>query len=465
MDQDLRLTPFEESLLLDDRLSYPWSCFLRARFTGCLRRDAFEAAVQTVVSRHPLVASLIEQRRRKLWWKQVSNPQPRIAWFEQTLTDEYPTATHLDPRKEIGVRFMVTVDTAANASDVVIQFHHASCDGKGGFQLLDDLLTAYAAACGGTSEGEETEPAAPLRELRPEQLKHRNRFGLTLWRCLRMVPSQLSGLIGAWQFLGRTAASLLPQEKEPDDGPLPDGYPAAHVHWFDRAETKAILDAAKQVGSTVNDLLSRDFILAMNAWRKDSGIGTDEDWLRLMVPMSMRSDVDRCVSAANIMSTVFLDRRREDCADPAQLLTTIRDQMNLIKDRELGFTYLFSLLVARSLPGGLARFHWDDRCVATAILSNLGKPLANSPLPLENGRIMAGNLTLERVEALAPLRPHTCVSVTLMTCGDRLAVAMHYDPRAMTAQQSAELLQYYSDAIAESSGMGRPETEVLARRA
>ena len=446
MAKTLRLTAFEESLLLDDRPGYPWSCFIRLRFAGCLQRGAFETAARTTLSPHPLIASLVRENRRRLTWHPVENPRPQIDWIEGPLSDEYPAASHLDVRKEIGVRFTLVVDPESDASDLVVQFHHSCCDGKGGFQFVGDLIIAYA---GAASEEKSPCQPAPLNE---DQLKHRNRFGLSFWRIVKMIPTQLTGLIGAWEFLGRTAAPLLPHEPKPDATAPPSGYPATETHCFDEAETTAILNAARLSGNTLNNLLIRDLILAIDRWRANSNVGSDEDWLRLMVPMNMRSAADEGVSAANIMSTVFIDRRREDCVDSAQLLQSIREQMDLIKRRELGFTYLFSLVVARALPGGLARFHWDDRCVATAILSNVGRPFADSPLPRRDGKLVAGNVVLERAEALAPLRPNTCVSLTLTTCSGRLAVAMHYDPRALSTKQSSELLRYYVDSIQASAG-------------
>ena len=55
MSLSLPLTTMEEFIYWEDRPAYPWSCFVRLRFSGCLDRAAFESAVRTVLARHPLV--------------------------------------------------------------------------------------------------------------------------------------------------------------------------------------------------------------------------------------------------------------------------------------------------------------------------------------------------------------------------------------------------------------------------
>ena len=108
MNLSLPLTTMEEFLYWEDRPAYPWSCFVRLRFSGCLDRTAFETAVRTVLARHPLFAAKVEtDRRGRLRWSAVDNPAPKIKWETAPTGGPLPPATHLDLRREIGIRFHV----------------------------------------------------------------------------------------------------------------------------------------------------------------------------------------------------------------------------------------------------------------------------------------------------------------------------------------------------------------------
>src|SRR3972149_4875148 len=137
----------EEFLYWEDRPAYPWSCFVRLRFLGCLDRAAFQSAVRTVLARHVLLAAKVETSSRgRLRWSTMEDPAPVIKGETASVGGPLPPATHLDLRREIGIRFHVRTD--ATASDLTIQFHHACCDGAGIALFIKEFLVAYAMACG-----------------------------------------------------------------------------------------------------------------------------------------------------------------------------------------------------------------------------------------------------------------------------------------------------------------------------
>ncbi len=344
MRLSLPLTTMEEFLYWEDRPAYPWSCFVRLRFSGCLDRKAFESAVRTVLARHPLLAAKVETAGRgRLRWSAVEDPAPAIKWESAPIGGPFPPATRLDLRREIGIRFHVRTD--ATATEAIIQFHHACCDGVGIALVVRDLLVAYAVANG-------TVPSrARLTALDPGKLAGRGRFGLTLGKLLRMAPKQLVGLLGARQFLMRKPAPLVPHSVCPNDGPLPEPYPAIVHHLFDRQSAAGIRKAAVRQGVTSNDLLARDLFLALAEWRLRQNIVDDGSWLRMMIPMSLRTADDRLMPAANMVSSVFLDRRGPDFADADLLLRGIHEEMDLIKRTAPGFYLYFFHGHLPAVPG------------------------------------------------------------------------------------------------------------------
>jgi len=429
------LTAIEEFLFWEDRPAYPWSCFLRFRFSGQLDRDAFESAVTVALDRHPLLRSKIKKRRfGRLWWEVVDQAQPSIRWRTGSAEDGFPTATHLSLFDEIGIRFDVVAD--ASRSDLVIQWHHACCDGAGIFLFVHDLLIAYALAQG-KHPGRLEFPV-----LDPNRLRQRGKYGLTVSKFLRMLPKQLTGLGGVRQYLTRSAAPIVPHEIRPDDEPPPEGYPAVRSWTFNAEETARLRKAAKGRQVTMNDLMARDLFLALATFRSGQNLA-DDRWLRMMVPMNLRSTDDRRLSAANVVSLVFLDRRDADYGDEERLLQSIHEQMDLIKRLHLGLTFVFSSYVCRYLPGGLKRRVRQGKSDISCIFTNLGRVLAHSPLLKNSGRLVSGNATLERIEAAAPIRPNLCASFAVYTYARELTVNLHYDPRVISSEQATCLLDAF----------------------
>jgi NRPS condensation-like uncharacterized protein len=439
----LPLTTMEEFLYWEDRPAYPWSCFARLRFSGCLDRTAFEAAVRVVLDRHPLLtAKVATGRRGRLRWASVENPAPIVKWESGLSNGGYPPATRLDLCEEIGIRFHVRTNSAD--SELIIQFHHVCCDGAGIAVVIRDLLVAYAMAFGSVPE------RTRLAALDPGRLAERGRFGLTARKLLRMVPDQLVGLRGARQFLSRRPAPVIPHRACPDDAPLPNNYPATVHRLLDRQSTAALRPAAMRLGVSTNDLLTRDLFLALAEWRSRQKIDDDGSWLRMMIPMNLRKTEDRLMPAANMVSSVFLDRRGPDFADADRLLHGIHEEMELIKRLQLGYTFIFSTALCRRFFGGLKKKVRADKCTISCIFTNLGNPFAHVPLPRNEECYAVGNATLENIDIVAPMRPYSCVTIAASLYAHKLNLTLHYDPRPLTEQQAAELMEIFVRRIEAS---------------
>lgn len=450
----LPLTPFEQYMLLDDRPAYPMNFFVRLRFTGRLDPDLFPRACSQAAGQHPLLCARIGQRRRERWqWATDSPVLPAVEWHAVAPADSLPPATPIDLRREPGVQIHVRQGEAT--SDVTFQFHHAACDGLGAFQVIGEVLLAYAFAVGSTTHRTQR-PA-----LAPGLLRRRGAFGLTFRRLLRLLPRQVIGLLGARQFLMRRPVPLCGTQGErhglPERCDAPsENWPASFMHCFDDAETVGLRTAARQQGVTINDLLTRDLFLTLAAWRRSNGQGFENDWLRISVPMNLRGPHDRRLPAANVVSMVFLDRRCCESGDPDVLLNSIRQEMGLISRNHLGLTFVLSLALAARLPGGLKRLMPGDKCSATAVLTNVGEVFGRLRLPRDSQRrIVLGGTTLEAIDGLAPLRPHTTLAITAFRYAGRQCTTFHYDPRCFTQPEAHTLRSDYLARIRKSASADR----------
>jgi NRPS condensation-like uncharacterized protein len=408
----------------------------RLRFSGHLDRGAFEAALRNAVQRHPLLRATIDRTRKgRPRWIDHPDWRPEVQWQAETNDYGFPSATYIDLTQEPGTRAWV-VDRE-DGHDVVLQSHHCCADALGMSKVFEDLLIGYAIDQGSAEEN------VSLPSLDPQRLIGRGTPGLTTWNFLKMAHKQAVGLLGARQFLMRSPVPLARRVDDIDEMSPPPTFPSPHTYDLDPSETKGLVTAAKSQSVTVNDLLARDLFLALGTWRENRAIGGDRDWLRFSIPMNLRTAVDDSMPMANSVSMVFLDRQPCSFSDPGQLLKSIHDEMGLIKRLRLKYTFILSLGLSRSLPGGLSRTTSANKCHSTSCLSNLGPVLARTPLPRRDGRIVSGNVVLETVDYVIPLRPQLNAAFFVHTYAGRLRVLMHCDPRVIAGSHSGDLLETY----------------------
>ncbi len=430
----LKLTVMEQLLLAEDCPSYPWIVFFRLRFSGLLNETVARTAMLAVLPRHPLLISVI---RKQNWgraeWVAAENQIPHFESVERTTGDDFPMCSFLDLTKEIGLR--VRFVTSGEKTEVVFQVHHAVCDGLGALSFIHDWLIAYALEIGVVPT------AISFPKLDEQRLRLRGKFGLTFWKFLCMSRKQILGLHGVRDFLRNKPTPLIPFAARAPSETVPSQFPAILMHYLPSEDTTRLAQSSKNQGVTVNDLLLQSLLLGIGKWQRQNGVYDRNRCLRIMIPMSLRSQEDGSTPATNIVSSIFVDRCGSDTDDPNRLTQSIHDQMQIIKQNRLGLTFIFSLHCQRRLPGGIAKAVRREQCTISSILTNLGPILRHSPLPHDGeGRLLLGELALEHFDFAAPLRPYLCASFAVVTYANRLGIGMHYDPSAMSEPQARDLL-------------------------
>ena len=420
-------------MFCDDRPDYPMTGFFRLRFSQRLDFCAMDAAIQATLARHPLLRSKVRRDAHdRLCWEPVATDSiPFRQWSADSQT-EYPAAEYVDLTRSAGTRIWLVDRNGTH--DLVVQIHHSCTDALGMCQMISDLLLIYARQAG--SPGSDVE----LPPLDNERLLHRNRFGLTWGKLLRMLPSQILGLSMVGKFLSRKAASLgLSAADQTSDEPVV--FPSPSTFDFDRCETAAILAEARRKRATVNDLLARDLFLALNTWRNENGAGINGDWLRFFVPLNQRTEVDQTMSAANVISAVFLERNPQQLAEPEILLRSIQAEMLRIRSRQLGLLFIAAHTLFSRFPRLRNHIIGGGKCVSSCVFSNLGVILNRTPLSRQDGKLAIGDILLDGVDFIAPVRPQTSAAFCVYTYAGRLSVNLHCDSRAISKHQADELLR------------------------
>lgn len=446
----LKLNAFERYMLADDQAAYPMSFFVQVVFSGAFDKDAFVAALETALRRHPLLcARLAGRSERELAWVASPSLLPFLDCAGEDAPMRFPSAHWMDLREENGLR--VWVRHSAVRGVMRFQFHHACCDGVAANQFVEDVFCAY--------DMQKKAPETTTRALRPldaAQLRCRHRFETTLPRRVLHGLSTLWGLlIGAPLFFLRRPLQLCSAPPDGERGVETDErmVPELLTWQSTPAQLDSLLAAARRGHATLNDVMLRDFFIAMRTWNESLGAGLG-GILRIMVPFDLRGPEHRQSPAANVMGLVNVDRHVSRLTrETAQLLLEgIRRQTSALKTFRVASAFAGVLEMLSWFPGGLQKTLASNRCLTTIVLSNLKQIFADAPLRRQGGKLLAGNLVIEAVDTAPPIRAGTRIACTFYSYAGRLSLTMNYDRRAFRPAVARQLLDHLVAQIERSIG-------------
>ncbi len=425
--------------LAQDLPGYPSTFVVQLEFTGQIDRPAWEASIDEALDRHPLLRAHIRPGKRDLpCWQPALQQLPPIDWSAEGAPIICPTGEAIDLANETGLRIWIRL--GVERARVLLQFHHAACDGTGAYRFIGDLLATYAAR---TDSDETPSTLAPVKlqllRSRTERLLGTRPVG---WR---------GGLALAGKLLLRRPSPLArPTVLKGDQGS--DDFPGFLSTSLDRPIAQELRAVADAHGATLNDLLLRDLFLTMHTWNKQQGSEGNKR-LGIMMPTDMRESVDCEMPAANLTSYTFLSRKAGRWGSPGRLLATIQAETARIKSHRLGTKFMSSVNWLSQRGKLLPYVASRNICLATAVLSNAGDPSRRftAKFRREAGRIVCGNLTLESITGVPPLRPKTHATFSISQYTRRLTVSLRCDPSCFAMKDTAVLLNLYIERLRQSA--------------
>lgn len=438
----LHLTPFENYMLVDDRPAYPMTFVVQLRFTGAINREAFEKAVPLSLRHHPLLqANIGPGKGGKESWVEAKNSLPYIHWGASDEPIDFPDREFLDLRNEIGLRIFVR--SSENESVVTTQFHHAACDGIGSYHYLGDLLFEYTKLCDGEVERD--------IELPIQRLKGRGKSSYNLNDFRLPNGKYQAAWAEAWKHLSSFNKILVSEKRKPAG--FRASFPAIESYVFEKKQYKELRLAAKAKGQVVNDLLIEKLFETLLMWDQMHQRFSHKRYACIMMPMNLREQGDEDISACNVVAHSFIKRKWPDLKDRETFRSKLGVELLKLKhDRhKTKFMHLMASSY-RYYPRFLKLAMDLKRGFATAILSNTGDPTKqfHAKFPTEEGgRLRFGNLILEDISGVPPMRPGTSATISAFTYRRVLKICLRCDPNEFSKHDTRAMLELYIKNILE----------------
>ena len=452
----LPLTAFEQFMLVDESTEFPMLFYLQVRLRGVVDQAIMKLAVDTALSRHPLLCSRVEVHSGKDCWVWAGEEIPDTDWNHAKWSAEEPWRKPIDLRKTVGLR--AWGEQTEDLATITLQFHHACCDGIGAAGFLEDIAVAYArhfATQNGHNES--------LPELRPvdlELLKHRNsREG-------RRIADIRGSIIRRTRVLLKYTARYLQQEKVPlltrpfNSSDQQQGLGLMTMQ-LNRQETRGLRDAAKRHSASLNDLLVSELMVTSQAWNTQHGqrerkpFSWKQPTICVLVPTSLRGPSDMELPACNVVSYAFMARPTSLATKRLELLCSIRDEMQLVHKHQAGWLFVQAIEAMNKIPGMLRFIMWrtQGRCMSTTVLSHMGNLLntIRSRLPRRGSDIQMGNLLVEHICGIPPIRQGTAAAVSTMMLNGCLSISMRCCPKRFSQQEATELLNAFANTLKQTA--------------
>jgi len=453
----LKLSGMEQFWLWDDSPEYPKRFRIAMRFVGTIDWNLWNEAIRSAAARHPLLLAHLKHGR----WVLPNSPKIFTGWNKGDFeTSPFPEAWDLGI--ESGMRLWGGIERSenigiesgiSNALDeqpflFVLECHHAVCDGLGIRQFLAEWFLIYDQLIAGS------DTKVKLVRLDASLLAKRGEIRRKLIN--KELPSQRfwEPLKLALGFLLCSPNRLQPHLQTRNSKPS-DGLHHFRMKILNPAETAAALDPQNDCLANFNDVAVAAMLKTVHDWNHDTGrrpfsvLGTRTLRFRVMIPTDLRSLQDMRMPAANRIGFGFAVADSLDCISPSQLLKSVTEQTLGMHRFGLGWDFpeIFGLLVHAPWLGKLLvklPFRY-----ASAVVTNLGDVTRRHrrQVAMEDLYPRCGDLKLQAIFGVPPLKRGTAIGVGLCRCGDTVAIGMTIDGRQFGSNEADELLERYAQSI------------------
>jgi hypothetical protein len=429
-------------MLADDRPGYPMTFPVRVDFSGHPDLPALTGAFREALERHPLLNARIERCGRKLCWIENPDSPPRLALEK---SPPLLLGKRIDLRQEAGVMAWLTFsENDENRGSIHFLFHHAACDGIGGLRFAGDVIALYARQ----TASSDLQPR--LLPLQPGHLSERGSPPLRPTAAFSAGERWRRALRASLEILS-VRPLVLRGKRQALTTPNPC-YPM-HLSTLSKSRLSALAEVAAGKGVKVNDLLLRDLLLTASQWNRREG-RPRHGWFRIVMPTALMGKLDAAMPAANSLGFSFITEPDRLTADPEQLLKAVAASTDSIRKEQLGALFTEVLRYAGHIPGCLPLGARCFRRFSTLVLSNLGNPARRFRARFPNDdadRLIAGNLQIENIIGVPPIRHGTRAALGLFAYAGKLDITLNADPRWFSAKEAKSFLKLYLERLEQTA--------------
>lgn len=442
----LTLSDFEHYAFRDDSAEHPMVIVLRTPFEGTLDESAFRLALEKTLNDNPLLRAVVNDSGWSTKWNLLPGHKPKLTTVSYD-SDHPPLhcpLRRIDLRKEAGVEFHLRL--CANRGVLITYFHHACVDGIGAIRFLGDVFAQY-----GVMTATDSEERPILREPSPELLLKRGTTKMPGRQRGRRAPVLHTILETGRLFLRKSYALTRLPKSSPPASMKQEVNNIITTRVLPRAVLKHLKKVASSRGVTTNDLCMMIFLQQIAKWSSADPAAKSVDLFRVLMPVSMRNPAHDKLSAANVVSYVFHSYRRRDVTSSASLLKAIHRKSHQMLNRNEGAAMLHGFALSRRIPGLFGLSQRMQPNYATAVLTNVGevRRIFENRFPLKQGRAVAGNIVIQRVDGVAPTRENTNIAMSFGTYGGELIMHINRNTRVISAADADRLLQLVADGVSQ----------------
>lgn len=406
MDNTLTLVPIERFFLRHDRAEHAMVFRVLLQFTGGAHRPHLETAFETAIQQQPLLTSLVRRQELEDVWERAET-LPQLQWESSVTSTESVLRTpipRIDLRETPGLvcRVWPVQDEEEPRLMVLLDIHHACCDGQGARQFLFDWFINYDRLVRG-----EPQQSVVIDRAR---LKERGDYRT-------MTPP-----IGLWEGLRNLFCTVRGRSVHlPERKPLQTHQEFLSEQVLSIEETSRLRIREKSGGIRLNDA---GLTAAFGAFAEVFTPLPRRQWITLLHPVDLRWPSDLKLPACNRVGVSFLRRRVSSCQDLKMLQQALRDEMNYIKRRYVGAEFLRGLAALEASPGLLNRIErggWFTPSLQFTCLGNVTRMLPRH-LVDEAGGVDVGGLKVHHIAGFMQRGPRLPISLTACETHQRLSL-------------------------------------------
>ena len=403
------------------------------RLSGTCQITEWTRSLQQAITRHPLLTCRLGSWQGKPAWIHGLPARMRVdstdASINESLSGQH--TVDIDLKYESGLQ--VRTEIRRDGIVVTVDAHHAVTDGNGLIQLITDWLHIYHCAVTG-------QPIR-LKAIEPLRLLHRDQFP----QPPAVAPISTKEAIRNFMVtvLGRTARWKHRSLKTPS---APNGNLCIE-HIFSKEECDRILHCLAEHKSTLNDFVMSCCFAAFAATVPRVN---NKHRITILNPTELRRPSDRNLPAVNRFGFAFMRRSPTQCKSPAELLKSLQGEITYVRSNYIGVEFIHGLAAVMKFRGGLTIFQRIGCFVPSMQWTCLGDVTRTVKRMLEpkNGRLMAGDLSIDSVTPFAPCAQHVPLSIAASETGRRIIITIRGNPDIISESEVRQFATVLVNQIA-----------------